>query len=928
MQTPGARGILVAAMREASTPDAPASDETIATTPGSVGGDHLPGPGDTFGRYHVRRPLGSGGMGVVLAAHDPKLDRIVALKLLKTVAGQANAQLIREAQALAQLQHPSVITVFEVGEVDGIHFIAMEFVQGQTLKRWLLDGPHEPETVVDAFVRVGRGLQAAHDAGIVHRDFKPSNVLVGADGRVCVVDFGLATARSLGNTSDAELITYNAPPTPSVDRTGTGLVMGTPAYMPLEQHIGGTVDARSDQFSFCASLYEGLYGVRPFGRGTIKEVARAKERGTLVEPPAGHRVDPALRAIIVRGLRPTPTDRWPTMQPLLDALERAVRPSRTPYVVGGVAVLAALGLFAVQPDDVETGCASGAARAAALWSPERRDDVRAKFVELKGELGEDAARRVDERLDAHLRAWAEQHDETCQAHAAGELSDADLDLRMGCVRTRLAETSAIVDVLLDADAEVVTKAAQATASLRSPQGCGDLEALRLQTEPPPPANLAASVEAIRGDLALARAQQIAGQWQRGLEHATAAEARAGLVPYRPLQLEAAFLTGELAARVGELELAKERLTIAAHGASAEGLDTLAALAAGSLVFVCGYQLADTEEGLRWGRHAVAAAERAHLDNRRRAQIESNLASVHLAMGDYATAARGYQDAIDRFEATPDATHPDAANLLNNLGGALINLGKYEEGERALDRALSIWETQLGEHNPIVASTLSSLGALYERRREYEKALAVASRSLSIRRDAFGDEHPTVATSLDNRASLRLYTGQLEAAETDARKALKIRRASLPEPHPHIASSLTNLGMILEKQGRYEEAVTVSRSAAEMWDATVGAEHPHSAYPRTAWGIALLERGEAERALEPLRVAVKLRKDPQRDPHLRARSVFALARALHATGAPRQACPLVDEAIELYEAADVPDDAAAVRAARVELCSSNAAADTP
>ncbi len=175
-------------------------------------------------------------------------------------------------------------------------------------------------------------------------------------------------------------------------------------------------------------------------------------------------------------------------------------------------------------------------------------------------------------------------------------------------------------------------------------------------------------------------------------------------------------------------------------------------------------------------------------------------------------------------------------------------------------------------------------------------------------------------TLDNRASLYLYTDQLDAAE-DARKALAIRRANLPTPHPHIASSLTNLGMTLEKQKRYAESVAFSRSAAEMWDATLGPEHVHSAYPRTALGIALLEQGDAQQALAPLRLAVELRSEPGREPHLRARSLFAFARALQATTSTEDPCPLLTEALRLYKAADLPDDVAAARTARASICPS-------
>ena len=897
--------------REESLPDPLATEETVVATPGSLPTVTLPGPGDTFGRYRLERHVGSGGMGVVLAAHDPALDRTVALKLLKQGADTGTGRLKREAQALAQLQHPSVITVFEVGEVEGIHFIAMEYVSGQTMKRWLLEGERSVADVLDVFLQAGRGLQAAHDAGMVH----------GEDGRVCVVDFGIATAHSLGFTADPALLTRDVPDEEVGDLTRTGVVLGTPAYMAPEQHVGEEVDARSDQFSFCATLYEALYGVRPFEGGSTRDIARAKRRTELVAPRHERSIPAGLRKAMLRGLRPNPAERYPSMDPLLRALERAARPRRRAamWLVGIVATVG-VGAAVLTRDD-PSGCPRGADKAAEIWSDARAEVVRSRFEELKGELGVDAARGVDAWLGPHLQTWAEQHDEVCRAHAEGEIDDEVLDLRMQCVQARLAETSAVVDVLLDADAEVVTKSTQAAASLLSPMICADVDALRVQTAPPPPASLAAEVDAIRASLAIASAQETAGRWSLGYETALAAQKAAQDVAYRPIQLEAALTAGILAARLGELEAAKSTLTTVAHDASAQGLDHFAALAAGQLVFVQGYQLADREAGLQWGRHADVAAERARLQGRRLARIRSNIASVYFGTGDYETAARHYRDTIALLEESVAPDHPDVANLLNNLGGALVNLGRFDEAQRALDRALEVWTTQLGERHPLVAVALTSQIALYERRREYAKALEASARALSIRREELGDEHPSVATTLDNRASLLLYTGQLDEAEADARQALALRRKIFPDVHPHIGSSLTNLGMILEKQGRFEEAAKTSRQAVEIWDATLGPKHLHSAYPRTALGLALVGQGEPERAVEPLRVAVQLRRAAKREPHLLARSVFALAQALSKAKRTGEACPLFEEALDLFGEEELHEDAAAVRVELKRTCRS-------
>jgi len=906
-------------MREESRPDPLATEDTVVATPGSLSSVTLPEPGDTFGRYRLERHLGMGGMGVVFAAHDPTLDRTVALKLLKRGADSGTGRLKREAQALAQLQHPNVITVFEVGEVDGIHFIAMECVSGRTLKRWLLDDARSVSEILDVFVQAGRGLQAAHDAGLVHRDFKPSNVLVGDDGRVCVVDFGIATAHSLGFTADPGLHTQDLSVELSGELTGTGMVLGTPAYMAPEQHVGGEVDARSDQFSFCASLYGALHGVRPFDGRTGREIALAKRRMDLAPANEDRDLPRRVRRAVLRGLQPVPSERWPSMDPLLRTLAKATQPGRRPGLwVAGIAAVVGIGFLMVERDEGHR-CRPGAERAAEIWSESRAEAVRNRFEQLKGPLGVDAARGVDAWLRPHLEEWSEQHDEACRARATGEIDDDGLDLRMHCVQARLAETSAVVDVLLDADADVVTQSTQAAASLLSPRICADVDALRVQSAPPPPVSLAPEVQRIRESLAIAGAQETAGRWSLGYETAKSAEKSAEAVAYRPIQIEAALISGVLAARLGELEAAKTKLTEVAHDASAEGLDHFAALAAGQLVFVQGYQLADREAGLQWGRHAEAAAQRARLQGRRLARIRNNIASVYFGTGDYETAATHYRDTVALLEESVPADHPDIANLLNNLGGALVNLGRFDEAERALERARRIWTEQLGERHPLVAVVLTSQSALYERRREYAKALEVTEIALSIRQTELGDEHPSVATTLDNQASLQLYTGQLEKAETAARKALALRRKTFPESHPHIGSSLTNLGMILEKQQRYEEAATVSRQAVDIWDATLGPRHLHSAYPRTALGLALVGLGQPERALEPLRVAVDLRREAKREPHLLARSAFALGRALVATQNQADACALFDEALQLYLDEGLADDAQVVRLARTPAC---------
>ena len=307
-----------------------------------------------LGRYVLRERLGAGGLGVVYVAHDPELDRPVAIKLLKTralAAGIDVARLRREGAALAQLAHPNVVAVYDVGEYDGDEavdgdvprhgaFIVMELVRGEPLDQWMETKRSEAE-ILDVYLQAGRGLAAAHAAGITHRDFKLANVIVGEDGRVKVLDFGLARVHDADATEPASG-DGSAPELPrallDTPLTQTGLVMGTPAYMAPEQHTGHAADARSDQYSFCLALAEALHGARILTERDYEALATAKRSVTKL-PQVQAIVSPA-RRVLTRGLAETPEDRWPTMDALLQALSN-VRGRRRGWAWLGVTVAAA-----------------------------------------------------------------------------------------------------------------------------------------------------------------------------------------------------------------------------------------------------------------------------------------------------------------------------------------------------------------------------------------------------------------------------------------------------------------------------------------------------------------------------------------------------------------------------------------------------------
>ncbi|HEX3481674.1 MAG TPA: protein kinase [Kofleriaceae bacterium] len=349
--------------------------------------------GATLGRYRLERELGAGAMGIVHAAFDPDLERRIALKVLRaaTAAAEARDRLLREARAMARLSHPNVVTVYEVGTAGGRDFVAMELIHGGSLAEWLRAERRRPAAILDAFLAAGRGLAAAHAAGIVHRDFKPHNVLRSRDGRIVVTDFGLAReahdapSAALDATLPAGAMSTTAGGSASgsssssllAGLTVTGSLLGTPAYMASEQWSGGAVTPATDQFAYCVALWEAFAGARPYPGPTLDDLRAQVARGPAALDAS--RIPRRIRGILRRGLDPDPARRWPSMEALL---ARLVRVQRRPGIAlaiaaGALAGIAAL-VFALRGSDAPIALCDPPARdVAAVWSPAIRAELRA-----------------------------------------------------------------------------------------------------------------------------------------------------------------------------------------------------------------------------------------------------------------------------------------------------------------------------------------------------------------------------------------------------------------------------------------------------------------------------------------------------------------------------------------------------------------------
>jgi tetratricopeptide (TPR) repeat protein/predicted Ser/Thr protein kinase len=619
-----------------------------------------------LGRYHVLGRLGSGGMGIVFSAYDPDLDRRVALKLLRTDNGGHDSQLrlLREAQALARLSHPNVVQIYDTGALGEQVFIAMEFIRGDDLHTWLGSASRGIDEILRVFLDAGRGLAAAHDAGLVHRDFKPDNVLVGADGRICVADFGLA--RNHGDEAATQTNAASARPL-DMSLTATGAVLGTPTYMSPEQHEGRIADARSDQFSFCVALWEALHGRRPFRGETHSELAIAVTLGTIQDPPADTRAPRRLTEILRRGLLVDPTRRYPSMQALLSALAPTPTRSRGRWLAAAalVSLTGGAGLAFASWRASEAGaCSSGADEIATVWA----DSDRAAVTDaLAGDSG--AAARIVAGLDTYATGWTEAHRDACLVHHRGEQSSTLLDARMRCLQQRRGALASAVR-LLSGRSDSPFDAAQVVARLPALAPCSDVGFVMAEVAIPEDPVLATAVAAAEERVTEARTRFHGGDLSGAERIAEAAVAEARRLEFKPLLAEALLALGTIEMSGPKASEATGHLEEATAVAVATHHDAVAAETFARRIFVEAMaNSTPTDVLLAQVPLARAFAQRLPEPASALARASSNEGTVHLARADRTRAAEAFARAVAESDHAIDVDPIERSNYLQYLAYA-------------------------------------------------------------------------------------------------------------------------------------------------------------------------------------------------------------------------------------------------------------------
>jgi len=716
--------------------------------------------GALIDRFVVFALVGRGAMGEVYAAYDPELDRKIAIKLLRPelTAGmrpsEARARLHREAQAIAKLSHPNVVVVHDVGTFGDNVFIAMEFVDGHTLTYWLHAQRRTRQEVLEVFLQAGRGLAAAHQAGLVHRDFKPDNVMVCRDGQVRVMDFGLArqasarpSARPLaggpraqrpnGAIDATQVIAPAWPgrqlvalrdedePAPAdvlnLAITGAGTVVGTPAYMSPEQCAGADTDARSDQFSFCVALYEALHGERPFEGRTVSGLRAALAAGAVKDPPAGSHVPSWLRRALLRGLKTSPAARFPSTTELLAALQAdpAVRRRRYAVLAGLVACAAGLG-FGLREAALTNHklCAGGPDRMATAWEmPDarigragRREQIRRAFLATGRGFAAAAFDGVAQALDKYAAAWTSMYRDACEAtQTRGEQSAEVLDLRMACLNERLAGVRALTDVFVSADGVVVENAVSAAGALGPLDHCADVPLLRAVVKPPDDPRVRARVDELRRKLPELKALADSGQCKKGLGPGRAFLGQARDVGYGPVLAESLNVVAFLETECGDVREAERVLKQAVWTAEEAHHDQIAAEASVLIVLTVGANLGRIDQAQEWAEHARAAIRRMGGDKRLESWLLNGVGTVFYGAGRPAEALEQEQQAVALKREIYGDQNQDVARSLTNVANALNDLGRHVEARAANEKALAIFEHTLGPDHPQVALVLVNLG---------------------------------------------------------------------------------------------------------------------------------------------------------------------------------------------------------------------------
>ncbi len=867
----------------ASTEDADSFDEALrqlAAAPcvqGSAPGAELEPGMLVAGTFRVERKLGEGGMGVVYLVHDVELERPVALKLQSRESEHSTLRMAREARAMARLSHPNVVPIHEVGQHRGQLFIAMEYIPGGTVRQWLRKSPRSSQEIIDLFVQAGRGLAAAHAIELVHRDFKPDNVLIGEDGRARVADFGLARAitpkldgDSAESTATASTdLSRSATAASSESRPGpisktvvasdlsnkltrTGARVGTIAYMAPEQWTGNELDARTDQFSFCVALFEALCGVRPFEGGNAGALLYNIQSGKIRDPMPGRRVPRRILKILRRGLAADPHARFPSMAALLRKLEQQpISRLRVAVSLGALGVAVAVG--AAMNTDATAPCEAGAAEMRSLWTPEIEDELRSLAAVSGKPYITDTVERALGPLSDYAGDWIETYTAACAStHVRKEQTQATFELVAACLADRRRAYESVVVELRSGKIAMLESSVGAATSLPELEPCTNVVVLGQLDPLPSDPHVRQSLLELRAEIQTLREDTSDMGYDEGLALANSLLERAKAIGYRPTIGRARLgVVGvqERASRFSTDDLVRE----AFNDGLASGDYHLAAKAAEFSVEF--YAPKDAVEAHRWGSTGrtlldeIGASKSAYLgllraegvaygiamdfekaepifreiidvraaedpEDPELASAYSDLAVMTAQRGDLNSAVPLFEEAHARTVQAQGAQHPDTARALSNLARIRLATGERAESIRLFEEARGQLAAAYGEEYPEVARIDNNLADLYAGAGDVDRAISVLEHAIEVMRTTSGHRMPARFEAEVLYSQLLSENGRnAEAADALNATIAALREHALPA---ELALALTEGASQAQRRGEHQAALDMGLEALEVW----------------------------------------------------------------------------------------------------------------
>ncbi|MCA2981145.1 MAG: serine/threonine protein kinase [Myxococcaceae bacterium] len=745
-------------------------------------------PGAVVGRYLVLERVGVGASGQVLAAWDPHLGRRVALKLLRRdgAAPAKAARLRQEAQLLARLSHPHIVTVFDIGEWNDQTFVALEFVGGGSLREWLRGPPRRTwRDVVECFVQVGRGLAAAHRAGVIHRDVKPENLLLREDGRVQVTDFGLAFEREA----------------PGPDTS----LIGTPAYMAPAQLEGAPANEASDQFSCCVALFEALTGARPWTAQSVPELTRAIREQPPVFPPEGA-VPPGVRQAVLRGLSASEGGRWPSMDALVSALEVTLRPKRRVAVVAGGAALGLTLLAAALTarDRLPEACALGEQRLRSAWTPQARAALERQFLDTKLGWAPTTFETVAQAFDARADVFGSQYREACLA--SRDSATPRWTLRMGCLEERMAEVASVRATLEEAGRLGVIHATEAIDRLPPTAACLGLDVAEAPGVAAGDAPTRQRLSAIAARVATLHAF---GQYAEAERLTRPAAAEASTVERGLLW----GLRGRTLNSLGRVAEARRTLEDAALAATELRAADQASQAYSDLAQLTALYESKVDEARR-----LAALARAWLPRSPGSTAPERLAAalgaVELRAGNGERALAHLREGLALTISRAGKESPQASGAAVKLADALIQVHRLDDALPLLEEAFERFARLTGPEHPACTHIQNSFAILLAEQGHLDEALARFTLVFEQYSKTYGATHPVLGWAAANVAETHERSGSQREALRWYQVALEEWTSALGAAAPTRVPALAGVARTAFATGDAATALAASAEALE------------------------------------------------------------------------------------------------------------------